>query len=224
MIKFMLVLAAIVLAGCAAEPAQQGGADAQTTFDGLVRVDNSRFTNTWLDPDADWSRYNKFLIGETFFEFRAVKKNASTAGSTVNSTNDEFWIDDETKAKLQEEVASAFYEELQKSQRFTLTYMPGNDTLIIRGGLHDIVSRVPPAMQGRNEVYLGSVGEATLVLEALDSRSGEVLARAVDRRAAGRQAQMHLVANTATTWTEVRQLAHTWAQKLREGLDSLPRE
>jgi hypothetical protein len=59
---------------------------------------------------------------------------------------------------------------------------PGPDVLLIVGGLHDIVSRVPPDMVGRGETYLSSVGEATLILEARDSLSGETIYRAIDRR------------------------------------------
>jgi hypothetical protein len=39
---------------------------------------------------------------------------------------------------------------------------------------------------GRGEIYLSSVGEATLVLEAVDSLTGEVIYRAAERRTAER--------------------------------------
>ena len=41
---------------------------------------------------------------------------------------------------------------------------PGPDVLIISGGLHDIVSNVPPPTVGRSDIYLSSVGEITLIL------------------------------------------------------------
>jgi hypothetical protein len=72
-------------------------------------------------------------------------------------------------------------------------------------------------------VFLSSVGEATLVLEVVDSMSGEVLFRAADRRAAERAGGTTPVrSNPATNWSEVRRLARTWGSRLREGLDSLP--
>lgn len=37
--------------------------------------------------------------------------------------------------------------------------------------------RLPPEFVGRSEVYLANVGEATLVMEFLDGKTGEVLAR-----------------------------------------------
>ena len=93
--------------------------------------------------------------------------------------------------------------------------------LIIRGALHDIVSQVPPDIMGRGEIYLDSVGEATLVIEAVDALSGEVLYRAVERRAAQRPGREMVQSNAVTTWAEVRRLARRWAVRLREGMDSI---
>ena len=56
---------------------------------------------------------------------------------------------------------------------------------MIRGGLIDVVSHVPPETVGRSDIYLKSVGEATLVIEISDSESNAPLVRIVDRRAAG---------------------------------------
>ena len=114
-----------------------------------------------------------------------------------------------------------FDEELQRSEHFTVTDEPGPDALIIVGGLHDIVSQVPPEDVGRSEVWIRTVGEATLVIELRDSLSNEVVYRAVERRAAENMGNQMIRANTATTWAEVRRWARRWAVRLREGLDSV---
>ena len=85
----------------------------------------------------------------------------------------------------------------------------------------DIVSFVPPEMIGRGEIYLSSVGEATLVVEGIDSMSGEAVFRAVDRRAIGPRDNTMIRANTVTTWSEVRRWARRHATILREGLESI---
>jgi hypothetical protein len=163
------------------------------------------------------------MAGGAVFEFRAVKKTSGT--QRQSSTQNEFWIDDKAREKLKDEVSAIFREELGKSERFTMTDTPGPDVLIIIGGLHDIVSRVPPDLVGRGDIYLSSVGEATLILQAVDSMSGEVIARAVERRRAERSGgTVAMVSSPVTTWAEVRRLARLWARKLRNGLDSLPTE
>lgn len=222
--KHLTVLGALLLfAACASEPTLQTGPDAETTFDGLVKIENSAYREAWADPDIDFSRYNKMMPGGAFFEFRAVKKSNSTTAGRSSSKN-EFWISDENKEKFKNEVSAVFDEELAKSTRFAVTDTPGEDVLILRGGLHDIVSRVPPQYIGRSDIYISSVGEATLILEAVDSMSGEVIFRAVERRAMQRPGGQGMIANTVTTWAEVRRTARGWATTLREGLDRIPEQ
>jgi hypothetical protein len=213
----------LIIACSSAPPTIQQGPNAEVTYDGLHKVDNARFSQAWADPDIDYSIYNKIMPGEAFFEFRAVKKSSTSSLHSTRSSETEYWIKDEDKQKLIDEVSAIFREELGKSTRFTITSEPGPDVLIIRGGLHDIVSKVPPDMIGRGGIYLDSVGEATLILEGVDSMSGETIFRAVERRSAERSGSMMMEANTVTTWAEVRRLARKWATTLREGLDSIPR-
>ena len=218
----VIALLGLAMAGCASKPPTvQTGPDAEVSYDGLHLVDNSVFKLAWADPDADWARYNKYIPGGAEYDFRAVKKGSST--QHMRSGQSEFWIDDASREKLKEETSAIFAEELAKSTRFTQTDTPAGDTLILRGALHDIVSNVPPDQIGRGEVFLSSVGEATLILEAVDSLSGEVLFRAVERRSMDRAGQAIRV-SSVTTWAEVRRLVRRWATTLQQGMDSLPTE
>jgi len=220
--KNLSILAlAVLTVGCATpEPSLQQGPDAEVTFDGLVRINHGRFKDSWADPDIDFSRYNKIITGDAVFEFRAVKKSASSS-SLRRSNESEFWISDANKEKLIEVVSEVFREELDKSEKFTRAESAGPDVLIIVGGLHDIVSRVPPEQMGRGNIYLSSVGEATLVLEARDSLSGETIYRAIDRRSAEQIGGQMNISNSVTNTSEVRRMARRWATRLREGLDSI---
>ena len=144
-----LIALIALIAGCAqTAPTVQQGPDAEVTFDGLVRVDNARFNDVWIDPDIDFSRYNKVMVGEAAFEFRAVRKNASTHSRTSSDTM--FWMNDEQRERLIDTVTGVFREEIKNSVNFTQTDTPGDDVLVIVGGLHDIISRVPPDMIGRS--------------------------------------------------------------------------
>ena len=218
--KHLLPVALLsALAACTtAAPTVQSGPDAELSFDGLVAIDNSVFQRAWIDPEIDLSFYNKIMSGGAEFEFRAVRGNAGT--SSRASSRNEFPISEENQQRLKDTVGEIFREELSNSQYFTMTDTPGEDVLIVRGALLDIVSRVPPERVGRSDVFLSSVGEATLVLELLDSESGEVIYRAADRRAAEPGGSRGVRANTVTTWNEVRRLARRWATRLRDGLDS----
>lgn len=220
-----MIMTAVVLAGCSsAPPTMQTGPDAETSFDGLVRVDNARFQGTWVDPDINFSRYSKVMAGGAEYQFRAVKDRGSNMTTMARGNETEFFISDADREKLKQETSAIFAEELGNSTRFEMTDTAGPDVLVLRGALHDIVSNVPPEYIGRSEIYLTSVGEATLVIEAVDSLSGEVVARVIERRAAQRPGGTGMLANTVTTWAEVRRLIRRWAVSLREGLDSIPTE
>jgi len=216
-----LILLSLFVGACtSAPPALQTGPDAERTYDGLVRVNNSRFQDAWADPEVDFSEYNKVMPGGARFEFRAVSKTAGRT-SLSRGTQSEFWISDANRDKLVDTVSGIFNEELSKAQGWESAEEAGPDVLIIRGALLDIVSFVPPEMIGRGEVYLSSVGEATLVVEGIDSMSGEVVFRAVDRRPIESVGDRMIRANTVSTWSEVRRWALRYATRLREGLESV---
>jgi len=218
--KILLAMSFIVVVGCgSAPPTIQQGPNAEVSYDGLHAIDNSRFKLAWADPDIDFSRYTKIMPGGAFLEFRAVKKMSQ---SESMSSSSDFYIDDKNKERLREETTTIFREEMAKSTRFSMVEAPGPDVLIISGGLHDIVSNVPPEPMGRSDIYLTSVGEMSLILEAADSRSNEVIFRAVERRAADSQSGKIGRANKITNWADINRLLRHWAVQLREGLDSIP--
>ncbi len=220
--KISLAIAIILIAGCSsAPPTIQEGPNAEVSFDGLHLIDNSIFRMAWADPDIDFSRYNKIIPGGATLEFRAVRRNAGT--QRARSSQTEFYIDEAGREELAALTTEVFSEELAKSTRFTLADAPGQDVLVIRGALHDIVSNVPPQTAGRSEVFLSQVGEITLVLEAVDSMSGEVIFRAMERRALDRN-NMGMRSSSVNTRSEVRRVLRRWATTLREGLDSIPTE
>jgi hypothetical protein len=222
--KRVLIVTATVLlvAACASEPTIQTGPNAEVSYDGLVRVDNSRFAGAWIDPEVDLSRFEKILPGGAEFEFRSVDKVSASAAR--RSTSREFFISEQDQQKLEQLMSDIFDEELSQSEIYEFTDEPGPDVMIVRGAMLDIVSYVPPDIRGRGEIYLDQVGAATLVIEVVDSLTGEVVARAVERSAAEPAGRMGIQSTSVTSWQEVRRLARRWARKLREGLEALVSE
>lgn len=138
----------------------------------------------------------------------------------ANSRGGPYFIDDKARAQFETLVADIFKEELQQIQRFELVDGPGPDVLMVAGGLLDVISYVPPDPVGsRSEVYLSSVGEATLVLELRDSETGTILARSIDRRAAESPGGTLQNSNNVSNSADVKRVVRRWAVRLREGLD-----
>ena len=207
--------ATLLLTGC---NTNKGNAapeiDPNLTYDGLAKVKNAKVTAAWMRPDFTLAGYTKIMLQGAGIEYRPVKPvNRST-----QSGASQFPVTAEQQARLRTIVSDAFRTELAQSKNFQVVEEPGPDTLTIWGGLVDVVSYVPPDSIGRGNIYLNAVGEATLVIEIRDSESNAVLVRVVDRRAAQNQGVAR-PSNSVTNWSEVQQLARSWAARLRTSLD-----
>lgn len=214
----------LVAAGCSSAPAFQQGEDAELTHDGLTRIDNTVMDAVWARTDIDIRGVTKIMFEGVGVEYRAVSGPYSGRAGTTSvrrSSQTEFQLDAETRALFEQEIRSAFLEEMGRSNVFTIVDEPGPDVLLIRGGLLDVISRVPPETVGRSRMFIDRVGEATLVLEIRDSESNAILVRAVDRRAAERTGQQMVESNRATNRAEVRRLGRRWATILSSGLERL---
>jgi hypothetical protein len=218
-----LLLAAFVLALTAAcvtpAPSIQAGPDAELSFDGLHKVDNSQADAAWARADFDISRYTKLMLISSGFEYRDVTNRGRT--QMERSRGGPFYIDQDRRARFEQLVADIFAEDFQQIENFEIVSEPGPDVMIVRGALLDIVTYVPPTegVAGNIDIYLSNIGEATLVLELRDSETGTILARSVDRRAAERMGGQMMQSNRVTNTAEVRRLIRFWSQRLREGLD-----
>ncbi len=215
----LLAVAGIGLAAVSVGQTQQQEETAEVSFDGLVKLQKGLFRDSWYDPDVDFKQYTKIIPIDPYFEFRAVKRTSSTAARRSNQRK--FYISDRNRERLIQTVSEVFKEELGNSKQFTIAEETGPDVAVIQIGVLDIVSRVPPEMVGRNEIYLSSVGDATLVVELRDSLSLETIYRGVERRSTGRAGAPMTRNSPVTNWAEVRRLAKRWAVRMRDGLDAI---
>jgi hypothetical protein len=213
-----LIFALASVACTTAPPTIQTGPDAEVSHDGLHKVDNSQADLAWARPDFDISGYTKLWPLSAGIEYRPVKDRGRT--SIERSRGGPYFIDDDARARFEALVSEVFQEELRKMENWEFVTEPGPDVLVVVGGLLDVISYVPEDMiSGRSEIYLSSVGEATLVLELRDSETNTILARSIDRRAAEDMGGYLQESNRVTNTQEVRRLIRFWATRLREGLD-----
>lgn len=219
--NFIIVFPCLLALVWAGPLTAQQEPDANVTFDGLVRVDNSRLQHVWADPDVDFSQFTQYIPGDIVFEFREVRASGGprSTGQTV------FPVSEADEDRVIEIFVDSFRLELLESEHFTPAEGPGAGVLIIEGALLDVISRVPPDAGGlaRNRVYLDAVGEGTLVIQLRDSLTNAVIARGTERRAAQQDFQ-RTRSTPANNWAQVGRLARNWAMVLREGLDSFHAE
>lgn len=215
----VLAVAALSVA-CETTPTIQTGPNAEVSFDGLHKVDNSQADLAWAKPGFDISGYTKILLVGEGIEYAPAENKGRT--TIERSRGGPFYIDEDARKRFEDLVRETFADEMSKIEHFEIVTEPGPDVLMIRGGLLDVVSWIPqdPMEQiGRGGIYLNEIGEATLVLELRDSESGAILARSIDRRAAEMPGGMMFESNRVTNANEVRRLVRFWGRRLREGLD-----
>jgi len=211
----LLLLCGGLIACEATIPTLQSGPNAEVTFDGLVRVDNTRVDIAWIRPGIDLSGYNQLMLVDAGIKYRSVREV-----NRLNLSRDsEFPLDARQREQIEESVREVFNEEMAKIDRFEIVEEAGPNTLALTGVLIDVVSFVPPERAGRTSYYLSSLGAATLILELSDSMSGQVLARAVD----GRSIDVDFVVRSSRVSNRFeleRELAQ-WTGAIRDGLESL---
>jgi hypothetical protein len=184
----------------------------------------SAYKETWVLPGTDLKGYSKVYVWDAQFEYRDVGDPNKYRNTMSRSGRTQFGITEEGRADFEKTVSEAFMKELSKGKRFEIVEEIGPDTLILRGGLLDVISNVPPESVGRTDTYLANIGEATLVIELLDAESGTVLAVVSERRkitppGGGQINQFSQRANKVTITADVRRWASSAAAKLRKELD-----
>ena len=181
------------------------------------------FKETWVHPDADFTQYDKLYLWEALFEFRDVGPARRTSMTMMSTRKREFGISDADREKFEEVVSEAFVKGVERAKKFELVNEVGPNTIIMRGGALDIISRVPPDIVGHSEIYLSNIGEATLVLELLDAETGDVLAVVAERRAmqsgSGSIDQFSIPTSSVTVIAEVKRWARRAGAKLGSELD-----
>lgn len=206
------IAAALVFSGCSSVTGKPSSAGA-VNFEGLEAIKSRYFDIALVRPGVDFSAYSGLMVGEPELAFR-----------TPDRSQQEFPLSKAQKSRFQALLASQFDNQLAQLQRLRLVDEAGPDVLRLEIRVQDINATIPPSAVGRvgrAGGFLLAAGEATLVLELYDSRSGEVLARVADVRAVEGAAMLQKEGGAVTTWSEVDELCEQWAIRARERLDRL---
>lgn len=210
------ILLAFLLAGCTSQPEPRVDVSAARSFDGLVPLEGTLMTQVWVREGFTLEGYRKVILENAGIQYRPV--------TTINSRGQrnaatEFPISAEQKKELEDLITEEFDRALN---RLTLPEVtePGPDVLRVRGYMLDVVSRIPPADASSNHYFIESVGQATFVVELIDSQTGSVLVRALDTRSASTPGYTYR-SNAATNRAQVRRLIARWADLLVDALNDL---
>ena len=212
----------VAMAGCSSTPPPtlQTGPEAEVTVDGLTRVDNPLVAVVYRKADVDLTPYTKFILDpvQVAYQTDPQGRRQSTGGGGAGN----FELTPSQMETLKRLFREAVEEAMTKDDGYELTTEPGPDVMRVTAELIDLIVSNPTQSAGRQTNLTRSYGQITLILELRDSQSGEIYARAAERRDPTRGGGEDMVrVSPAFVQSDVRSMFQAWGGVLRTGLDAI---
>jgi hypothetical protein len=208
---------ALLICGCASQSNLP-----EETADGLQRVDDAEVGALYVRPGVDFSSFSKIGLAPCQVSFR---KNWMR-----DYNRDEIDLDDrvtqEDVDRIRSTLAAAcdkhFKAALQEEPAYTLvqSFNQGEPVLIIAPAIANLEVNAPDLQTaGMERMYTTSAGEMTLLLEAIDGTTRQVLAEVADRQEDIGMGGTLEWTSSVTNRAEADRMLRSWAKQLREALD-----
>lgn len=216
MVSTVATLALVALAAPAAFAQSKAELDEAMSHDGLQRIKVKGIDLAYSRPGASLAGYNAVMIDPIDVSFRKDWDPTKPGSRTKLSTAER----DNIRRGVADIVREELVKELQGKSVYKVVTAPGPDVLRVRAAIANLYVNAPDTMSaGRTRTYAVSAGEMTLVAELLDSETGSIVSRVIDRREAQGTGTMTLT-NSVVNAAEARSIASSWARILRSRLDA----
>jgi len=216
------ILFALVFALAAASAVAKDEELPEVTEDGLHRVPDSKMAIVYADPEADLSGYSKVQLLDTYVAFKKNWERDQRSGSVspLRITSKDV---EEIKKRTAAEFRTVFTEVLADGG-YPVVQEAGEDVLLLRPAIVNLDVNAPDTMQaGRTRTYTNSAGEMTLYIELYDSMTGDLIAKALDRKV-DRSSGFYTWTNSATNRAAADRIMKGWAEILLNALNEAKAE
>ena len=220
--KFTTIAASAALACAALLPAvtvaqsPRAALEEGMSHDGLEKIKVKGIDLAYSRPGASLAGYNKLIIDPVEVAFRKDWDPNRTGSRMKLDTKER----EDIRTGVAQVVQEEFAKEIGKGGTYQVVTEAGPDVLRLRASIADLYVNAPDTMTaGRTRTYTVSAGEMTLVGDLVDSESGQVIARVVDRREAQGSGMMTMT-NSVVNRQEASIIASSWARILRKRLDA----
>jgi hypothetical protein len=212
-----LALPLLLLPATASSASSSKALEEAMSQGGLHKIKVKNIELAYAKPGATLANYKRIKIDPVDVAFNPSWDPTRTGSNIKVSSAERQRILDGVAKLVQEEFAR----EITSGSSYTLTEDSGDDVLQVKIHIVNLSVSAPDTGDsfGRSRTYVVSAGEMTLVAELIDSKSGEVIARVVDRREA-RSAGPVALSGSVYNQGEARSIAASWARILRKALDN----
>ncbi len=215
MLRILLASAAALAMATTPLAAQEG----QANWDGLVKVESKKLDEVYLLPEADFRGYTKVMLDPTEVAFRKDWQRDQNR-DRLDLMNR---VSDEDARRILDDAAKAFqklFTETYTKEGYQVVTTPGPDVLRVSTAVANLDVTAPDVMApGRTRTFSRNAGQATLVIEARDSVSNELLGRALDERETSEMGPY--IRNSVTNAAAFEQVFSRWARTSADGLAEL---
>jgi hypothetical protein len=206
-----LVAVTLALGTAGLTPAAAAKSLPETSPEGLKLVPKTKVSAVYLREGATFGDYDKVMIIDCHVAFRKNWQRDHNRDSAFRVSDADVT---RIKTELADEFRKVFTAQLTaKGENVVST--PGAGVLVLRPAIVNLDITAPDvAAAGRSRTFTASAGQATLFLELYDSVTSELLARAIDVKAANSTWGFISVTNGATNRTEAQRMLKKWADLL----------
>jgi len=187
----------------------------EVTEDGLHRVHDSKMAIVYAEPAADLSGYRNVQLMDAYVAFKKnwERDQRSSSVGRVSSKDMEA-----IKQRLAGEFQAVFVQTLEEGG-YPVVNEAGDDVLLLRPAIINLDVTAPDTMQaGRSQTYAESAGEMTLYVELYDSVTGDLIAKALDRKV-DRNRGYYTWTNSVTNKAAADRILKGWADILLSALN-----
>ncbi|HXY75270.1 MAG TPA: DUF3313 family protein [Steroidobacteraceae bacterium] len=187
-----------------------------TEWDGLQQTKSKRVQLLYVRPGATLQGYKLVRLEPLQVEFDKNWDPNSSRHGAARLTADDF-------AKMKKNLATIFHEQCGKDLAkggYKLSTQAGDDVLDVTPIVVDLYVAAPDKMTpGRSYTYVADPGRMTLVAELRDSDTNQVIARAIDKRAATGWGGQFQISSSVSNRAAAEQIISRWCGALRDALD-----
>ncbi len=199
-------------------PLAFAAAQIPTRAEQLTRVKAKRLDLVYVTPGSDFRHFTRVKLDpvEVAFKKNWLRDyNRATRGVSRIDESDVNRVIREASARSHEIFTRAY-----TKAGYQVTEESGPGVVRIRTGIVDLAVSAPEVTSGgRSRTFSNEAGVATFVIEARDSVSGALLARALDRQIMGDDGA--LMRTSVSNRADFEQLIRVWANASARGLDEL---
>ena len=205
MTRRLTILTATLTALLLAIPVSVFAEEDDPMFGHLVEVEGAAAGTACIDPNADFSVFERVMIMDTFVAFRSGWERDQRRGTRSNRVRASDM--ERIKDRVSELFNSVMIETLEADDGFEVVSEPDYDVLLIRAAILNLDVTAPDtASAGRSRTYTAGSGSATLYIELFDSVSGQIIGRAFDSQAARNPGNALRWSSRATNTADARRI------------------